>query len=255
MSLNPKYKVSLLEENDQHFYMVENIGVKLPGVTGTLNQVSKQALPAWTAREVAEYMRIKIEQLVLHPDHRTTPKFLDLLVKRAKKQGTIVRNKAGGEGRKAHHLFDQAIQNNEFDSDETIFRSFKFWRSQEPLKIIQGDTKIASLRHGYGGSLDALAEDSSGNLWVIDFKTGKRIYDTHAYQVAAYSYAAFETFDLPAFPRGLVVRFNPKKVSFERREILDVHESFRCFRAALELQKGQQISHFDISEKMKMEVA
>lgn len=233
--------------------MVKESGVKLPGVTGILDIIAKHPLLPWTAKVVSEYMRKKIQQMILHPKFKCTDKFLDLLVRRAKKQARFTKETAAREGSLAHKLFDDFISGKMPEKDEMVFRSFRRWMEEEPLKIVKGDTKVASLLFKYGGSLDCFLEDKDGRLVVGDFKTGKSMYDSHAFQVAAYSYAAKETFGLNYYPNGVIIRFSKKKPYFQRKNVIDIHKSFECFISALDLYYGHRYEHLENSEKIKAE--
>lgn len=251
----PLYKVNLIAESGQHNYTIDGNSTYLPGVTGILNCISKYALLPWTAKVTAEYMAMTLKKFRKNPE-RLTDEFLELLVKRAKKQPSFVKEKAGREGSAAHAMFDDVLlKKREFTEAEnqlTVVQSFKYWLSQEKLRIIGGDTKVASLEHGYGGSLDAIATDGS-KLVIVDFKTGNNLYDSHGYQVASYAQALKETHGLTSLPAGIVVRFSKKRVQYERREIADIHRCLQGFKAALAVSRIQAHEHFVNRELCKPE--
>lgn len=250
--LIPKYKVSLIAENSQHKYTVNDEPTFLPGVTGILDELAKHALLPWTAKEVAEYMRIRAEQWISHgyrcKKNHNQVRFFDVLVKRAKKQARFIKESAAVKGSAAHKIFDEIIKQGFTKASESkLVESFNFWIHEEPIKIIQGDTCVASIKFGYGGSLDALGWEN-GKIVIIDFKTGRQIYDSHAYQVASYSYAMKETYGLDYYPEAYIIRFDQKKVRYERRHIANVHDSFKCFQDALDIYNHRQLSQFDFKE-------
>jgi hypothetical protein len=53
------------------------------------------------------------------------------------------------------------------------------------MKPILLEEKLVSEKHQYGGSIDCYA-DILGKKVLVDFKTGKAIYDNMAYQLSAY---------------------------------------------------------------------
>ena len=90
----------------------------------------------------------------------------------------------------------------------------------------------------HGGALDFLCIDEQGQLVLGDIKTSKRIYETAALQVSAYSRALYETYGvLPK--RAVIVRLcKTDPVEFEHKWIKNIQSSFRLFRAAQDLQRG-----------------
>lgn len=250
MNLKPLYRVDLVEDKGQHFYCVDNDPTFLPGVTGILDCISKVALIPWAAKETALYMQkilLRVRWL-REPEDR----FFETLVKRAKKQPRFIKERAAEIGSHAHRCFDSVLKKDKEVYGTTPFMaSFEHWLKTEKLTILKGDTRVASLEHGYGGSLDALAQDETGKLIVIDFKTGKSLYESHAFQVSAYSQAFKETYGLDYRPEGVIIRFEKDKPKYERRETRDINDSFAAFKAALDLSKALKLVHFQNRQTIK----
>jgi hypothetical protein len=53
-------------------------------------------------------------------------------------------------------------------------------------KFISVEEQLVSETHGYGGTMDGVAEDSKGRLVLIDFKTSDGVYMDHLVQLGAY---------------------------------------------------------------------
>src|ERR1700680_2531531 len=103
--LIPKYNVELVEKDDEHWYRVDGKDTLFPGVTGILNCISKPFLQQWAAKEAGLYMqkiitKIRNAQRNYKNVNRNfmDDKFLDLLVKRAKKQHRFIKEKAAEVG-------------------------------------------------------------------------------------------------------------------------------------------------------------
>ncbi len=242
MKLEPLYEVKLVEQDDQHYYTIGDDPTYRQGVTGILGVISKFALLPWTAKVTAEYIRSIL--LKTRGKGEFTDRFLETLVKRSKKQPRFVKEKAATIGSNAHTLFDRFIKEKMELSDSPYKESFLHWVKTEKLKIISGDIKIGSLQHSYGGSLDAVGEDEEGNLWIADFKTGKNIWDTHAYQVGAYAQAMKETYGLDKLPNGVIIRFEKGKPQYERKEILNMSDCFNTFLHAKSLFEAERRDKF-----------
>jgi len=63
--------------------------------------------------------------------------------------------------------------------------SFLEWQDAVKPTWLVWDVNLYSEKHGYAGTLDAIAE-IEGELWLIDFKTSKVISTEYAMQVSAY---------------------------------------------------------------------
>lgn len=240
--LKPLYRVDLIEKDGQHFYTIDGSKTYLKGVTGPLGNLAKPGLLPWTARETAEYMSKiykRVDGLPLRDG------FHERVCERAKKQARFVKETAARKGSFAHKLFDAFITKNEVkDAANDYWSSFEYWVKKEKLTIVAGDLKVASKEWKYGGSLDALAVNQYNQYVVIDFKCGKHLYDSHAYQVAAYAKALSETYQIPYLADGVVIRFVPRKPKFERREVRDMHLSLEGFKASLDASNVNDAIHF-----------
>lgn len=249
--MQPLYQVNLVEKDGQHFYAVDNNPTLLPGVTGIIGCIAKDALVPWSAKESVGYV---FKVLARVRGYKLTDRFLARLESRAKKQPRFAKESAARAGSNAHAIFDSIIKLNKNIAGESPFLpSFMYWLKTEQLEIVAGDTKIASLAYGYGGSLDVLLRDKNGRYVIGDFKTSKGIYDTYAYQVAAYSQAFMETYGLSYRPEGLVIRFVKDSEKYERRTIRNISESFLGFKTALELSRCLQLVQYGERELVKPE--
>jgi hypothetical protein len=248
MNLVPKWHIERLEINGRHNYIIDNLPSFFVGVTSILNVLSKPALPAWAAKCTAEYMDKMVERM---RGIGTKRNFYNrkLLIKHSKKQHLFEKEKAGRFGSLFHSLANGDIKEVP-ESHKIVWESYQLWLANNNLKIIQGDTKVVSMLYGFGGAFDCLAQDEEGKLVIVDYKTGNSIYDSHAFQVAAYGKAAMETFGLEEMPRGLVVRFDKSKVKAEEKYVLDMNKSFELFESALDIYQLIKLNHFGESRSL-----
>ncbi len=249
INLTPKYTVNLIEQDGQHFYTFNNQKTLYPGATGPLGIISKYYLIPWAAKETALYTKRTLEKVKnifgLSAKDLCNDRFLELLYKRSKKQHSIKKERAADIGTRAHKAIDEIIKGGtpKIDSDtEFVVENFFSWYEQSGMKIVQGDTKVGSREHGYGGSLDGIIQDDKGKLYVLDFKTSNQI-DPLGYscQVAAYSFALKEMYGLYTAPDGIIVRFSKTKPEIEIVKVADIFRSFQDgFIPALTLYKHAQ---------------
>lgn len=61
----------------------------------------------------------------------------------------------------------------------------EFWERRS-LKPVATEVQLVSEQHGYGGTLDLVARDGLGMIWLFDWKTSKAVYNSHRRQYAAY---------------------------------------------------------------------
>ena len=257
----PLYRVELISENNEHRYTIDQDPTFHPGVTGILGMANKPFIDQWIAKETALYMEKKIKKV---PYDLIQCIDWELWIKRSKKQHRFLKESAGRKGTEAHNIFDMCIKtelalkalsdrwkNVPVETTVPCMKSFNHWMKNNPLHIVAGDTTVASKIYGYGGSIDAAGLDEEGKIVVIDFKTSKNIWDSHGWQVASYSYAMRETYGLDYYPEAYIIRFDHEKPQFERRKIRDVHDSFKAFKACLDLYHAMKMVHFENRETVK----
>lgn len=86
-----------------------------------------------------------------------------------------------------------AEQGVHLDAVERAFNGYLRWREESRLTITATEVPLALAR--YGGTIDAMARDERGRLWVVDWKTSASVYVDYLAQLAAYA-------DLWAICRG-----------------------------------------------------
>ena len=162
------------------------------------------------------------------------------IMNRAIKAPDEIKDEAASIGTMAHAYFEKFIRGEDpgeiSDKIRPAVDAFNKWISEAKLSIVGGDTKVASIKHCYGGALDFLAIDNNEN-WVLgDFKTSSGCWPEYCLQVAAYLNAFSETYGIEC-TRAIIVRFSKTEpVEFEVKELKDIKKSFEAFLAAKELQ-------------------
>lgn len=249
MKLEPRYTVELVETNGQHFYKFDGEKTLVPGVTTALNVISKPYLLPWAAKETGLYTQKTLKKVRdifgLSAKQLLSDRFCELLYKRSKKQHKFRKEKAGDIGTRAHKAIDEIIkgENPVITPDiEWCVENFFTWYEKSNLTFVTGDTKVGSMEHGFGGSLDGLVKDSRGVLYVLDFKTSNQIDEVgYSAQISAYCHSVMEMYELEEFPGGLCVRFHKEKPEIEIVEISDTQRIFKnLFLPALSIYKESQ---------------
>lgn len=197
-----------------------------PRVTGVLDLLSKPQLIPWAARLGVEHMQKELVTKVLNPvtsivnetkemtmikgpeikDRFTAIKkvigeFLgdsEEIIKTAKAQHKLVKNEKADKGKRIHSAvedFLRADDNAQIEVGEDIehpMRRFVSWWILHEVEAIETEFSIWSEDGGgWRGTFD-LAGNLMWNgrkvLFLIDFKSGPKIYDDALMQVAAYFY-------------------------------------------------------------------
>ena len=84
-------------------------------------------------------------------------------------------------------------------------------------------------RFRYAGFIDAVGLNSAGDLVVIDFKSGKGIYNVYALQLAAYCKEPIRN--------AYVLHFNQNNANFDFLKVKDVDACFASFTHCMEVSK------------------
>jgi len=159
-------KAPPLSKTQAHIQYKLADGTPVPGVTTVLNILAKPSLIQW-AWELGRQ----------NLDWRE------------------VRDSAADVGTLAHYFIMCYLKGEMPDTSEysqidvkkaTIcLNKFKVWHAEHWLSPIMIETPLVSEKYRFGGTLDLFAE-YNGEFTLVDFKTGKAIYDEYFYQLAAY---------------------------------------------------------------------
>jgi hypothetical protein len=69
--------------------------------------------------------------------------------------------------------------------------NFYDWVATSGVNIIATEKQVFNLREGYAGTFDLLVEWPTGDIGVIDLKTGTGTYSDHAIQLVSYALGEF----------------------------------------------------------------
>ena len=68
----------------------------------------------------------------------------------------------------------------------SAFNAFDEWFESNKFKVVAQEVQLVSEVHKFGGTPDAIAEDSKGRLVLLDWKTSDGVYMDHLCQLGAY---------------------------------------------------------------------
>lgn len=202
-------------------------GTRVPSVTTYLGVLAKPALIHWA-------WELGVQDL----DYRK------------------VRDQAGDIGTLVHYMILSQLTNVEPDLEsytvdellavESPMSKFHEWYSEHTVEPILVETSLVSEEFSFGGTPDFYGK-VNGKLTLLDFKTGKSIYQEAFYQVAAYT-KLLEEHGYPVETTRILRVGKSDNEGFEERSVGDLENSWRVFLACREIYELQKLVKKDIKE-------
>lgn len=183
---------------ERHRYKID--GEPVPGVTSILKLVIDSSGPmSWWG------MRIGLQGVLAlatrYPDEEillNTAEQLEKFIVREKLSTNHVRDQAGARGKGVHQAAENYAETQVIPdpqdfhpSERGYVRSLAHFLTEEQPEILDTEVIVGSKRHGYAGTYDTRGV-LFGKSCLLDYKTSKRVYDSHHLQLAAYEVAAKE---------------------------------------------------------------
>lgn len=78
------------------------------------------------------------------------------------------------------------LSRDDYESVMSAFTAFREWFEANKFKVLEHEIQLVSEEYQFGGTPDAIAEDSKGRIVLIDFKTSDGVYSDYLYQLGAY---------------------------------------------------------------------
>ena len=134
-------------------------------------------------------------------------------------------------------------------SPETpLLAGYRLWKKKYDVDIYYTDVFVYNdellllrwlrSRFRYTGFIDAVGLNSEGDLVVIDFKSGKGVYNAYALQLAAYCKALEVTCRCKdPIRNAYVLHFNQSNANFDFLKVKDLDACFASFAHCIEVSK------------------
>lgn len=193
------------------YYFVEGVSVPLTRVSNIIGIINKEGLVQWRIRQsvVAALINplLSVEQAMATPNN--------------------VRDKAGNKGTDIHKLiegekYDKKLLKGDYLS---TIEHYEKWKERVPHNILLKEEKVHSKKYLYGGKLDAIIQLETGEIQLIDYKTGNYVDDKDVtLQLSAYKHAALEMGLIDRIDSMAVIHLRPDKVGYQVYE-----ENFEMF--------------------------
>ena len=176
-----------------HRYWLD--GKAIPGVSGVLDRgYAMGGLDRWAAEQIADFVDHNWESL-----QKDIPK---TRYWRVRKAADAVKKARGDRGTDLHKLIELELASKSPEPPEVpphlkapFFGWLEWWYSSG-LQALQVERKCASRAAWVAGTLDCLARDAAGDLWLLDWKSTNKVRTKHGIQAEAYSEMEFFVNDL-----------------------------------------------------------
>ncbi len=100
-------------------------------------------------------------------------------------------NEAAEKGTRVHRRLEKLLGGQEFKTTPKELKpyidAFNSWLEETKPENCEAEVFIFSNKYGYAGTADLICIINN-EVWLIDFKTSKAIYDEYGLQVRAYGY-------------------------------------------------------------------
>ena len=231
---------------ESHRYKLQGEQTYLISCTACTGMIDKSRfLIPWAVGLAGQFLREHLEKSSVN---QFTSEELLPLIDEACRQHTIKKEEAASIGSQVHKFAEQfakaKIESSEMpkiypDSDEKVINginAFIDWITQHNVKFHASEKLVYSQRHGFVGIADAIAE-VDGKEVLIDYKTGKRIYNEAYLQVSGYMLAFEEEFS--ELDGAIILHFNKETGEFTAHHIsYEEHlKNIPAFLACYELKK------------------
>jgi hypothetical protein len=211
------YGKPLIFYPNSHRYKYD--GQWVPAVTTILNRLAKPALIQWAADQAVEHIIRECPRIDENVDQGEYRVFSDQL-EAARKAHAKTRDAAGDVGTALHEYARARLAGEKValpDADEPtqkVVAAFEEWRAGHEIIPLGLERRVYSLKHNFAGTCDFFGT-IDGRLCVLDFKTGKAIYDEFWLQTAGYACALAEEHPHLRPMARWIVRLDKRSGEFE----------------------------------------
>lgn len=210
----------------------------LPSVTTVIRVLDKSGpLVGWAKRETARCAVRNLDMLLRMREAGGDAAAVNWL----KAIPDYQRDSAADIGSRVHRLAEQlarGVEPEATDAEAPFVAAYRGFLDAYRPRFLAVEEMVASLRYGYGGTLDAIAV-IDGEVWMLDVKTGTGVYAETGLQLAAYAGASFigrpgttRRFRLPRAIRFGVIHVRP-----ERARLIEFAVDRETFRAFIEARR------------------
>lgn len=191
-------------------------GTRVPSVTTVLSELAKPALIHWAWNLGIKGLDYKV--------------FRDELAD----VGTLAHKMILADMKQETFVADGDYTANQISLAENSFLKYLEWKRQHKVEPICVEEPLVSELYAYGGTPDFFGSVDD-RLTLMDFKTGKALYDEHWYQIAGLAQLIREKFQTEIADFRLLNIGRDDSEKFEEKQKSSVSKEFDLFLSALRI--------------------
>jgi len=214
--------------------------------TGVIDK-SRFLIP-WAVNLAGTFLRQFIENA---QNTQFTAEELLPVIEEALKQHTVKKEEAGSVGDLIHAWAESFAKSQiegspmpdiSEDLDERVINginAFLDWYNCHKVKFLHAEKVLYSKKHGFVGTADAVAE-VDGRKLLLDYKSGKGLYNEFYYQVAGYRLAYEEEYG--KLDGSMILHFDKETGNFTAKDISDeeYNLNYPVFLACLAIKQREK---------------
>jgi hypothetical protein len=201
-------------------------GKRVPSVTTVLSELAKPALIHWAWNLGIKGLDYKV--------------FRDELAD----VGSLAHRIILGDMKNETFVPDGDYTANQINLAENCFLKYLEWKRQHKVEPICVEEPLVSELYAYGGTPDFFGSVDD-HLTLMDFKTGKALYDEHWYQIGALAQLIREKFNIVSIADFRLLNIGrDESEKFEEKQKSSVSKEFDLFLSTLRIYKlKKEIKH------------
>lgn len=213
-----------------------------PSITNIIGIMNEGFLPSYYAKLVATYAVENLAGIKYQSE-----KFGNETAINALKAIPSRPNPASAIGDEVHDAIDRFFHGDVASDDEfstptarQMFRQWRHFHAESGIEILSTEFTVWSYKHGYAGTGDIMARFQDA-VWIMDTKTGNRVYPKVAMQCAALANADVILTDdgrelpMPATDKIGVLHVRPRSVKlYELQHAEGAFDAFLGLKGAFD---------------------
>ena len=246
-----EHNVTITFDSNAHRYIKDQQYVV--GMSSILKYLSAPALEGWKLATRTNKIKQQMQNENIPPD------VIEKIIINAKAEEQKSSDTTLSIGSIVHELIELWLKGEKVVLPKNpvhleCFRKFQtFWKKNK-LKPVDLE-KILYSKRGFAGTLDIVAKDPKGRIWLIDVKTSSGFFISMVYQLHGYK-LAYEEQTGKKIDKMFIVRLPKNDEDFEAREFTFQKTHEKAFLGLLNCHKSQllyneQSRNFKIKKERK----
>jgi hypothetical protein len=230
--------LAITQPDGSRKYVHPTTAETVPSITTILRVIAKPNVTRWAARKAAEYALTNWTEL--------EGMIYDEALAKISGAHEEISGAARDIGNAVHEVAEKWAKgeaHNPAEGTRSYVNQLIQFLMDNDVQFLENEVTLWSRTHSYAGTADAIAR-ISGQVYLLDFKTGKRVYEEVALQLSALAGADFiiradgSEAEIPALEILAAVHVRPR--SWKIVPVSHQEESFAAFLACREVVSWMQ---------------